>query len=446
MPWAWPKPRRPRAHSDPKDTMTDRTHDPKLTSWVESAQGSEFPIQNLPFGVFRRWSDVPRIGVAIGDRIVDLDVLQQAGMLADIPGMDSSGFRRDALNDLFAKGRNALAMIRARLSALLNAESAELRDNTELRARALTGRHEVEMLLPTRIGDYTDFYSSIEHATNLGSMFRDPSNPLLPNWRHLPVGYNGRTSSIVVSGTPIKRPCGQTKADDAPAPSFGPSRLLDIELEMGFLTGVPTQLGQSIPVDKARQHIAGMVLVNDWSARDIQKWEYVPLGPFLGKSFGTTVSPWVVTLDALEPFRVASPAQEPAVLPYLQAKEPGGYDIHLEIAIQLPGQEPHVVSRTTFALMYWTIFQQLAHQTVNGTNIRPGDLYASGTVSGPTPDSYGSLLELTWRGTKPITFPHGETRTFLKDGDTVILRGWCQGEGYRVGFGECAGTILPAEG
>jgi len=276
-------------------------------------------------------------------------------------------------------------------------------------------------------------------------MFRDPDKALLPNWRHMPVGYNGRAGPVVVSGTPIRRPRGQTKADDADAPGFGPSRLMDIELEMGFFTGPATQLGDPVGVDDAREYIFGMVLVNDWSARDIQKWEYVPLGPFLGKSFGTTVSPWVVTLDALEPFRRAQPRQEPAVLPYLQAKEDWGYDIDLEVLLTTPKQtEPVRISRTNFGGMYWTIAQQLAHQTVNGTSIGPGDLYASGTVSGPTEDSYGSLLEITWRGTKPMTLPSGEERKFLQDGDSVILRGHASGDGYRIGFGEAAGTITPA--
>ncbi len=424
----------------------DPTHDPRLKSWVPVPAGSDFPIQNLPFGVFRPPGGRPRVGTAIGGMALDLSRLHAAGLFDGTPVAGENLFDRDALNDFMAAGPTAWSAVRERLSRLLSEEEARLRDDALLRKEALFDRSEVEMLLPSRIGDYTDFYSSLEHATNMGRMFRDPDNALLPNWKHIPVGYNGRASSVVVSGTGIRRPCGQTKADDADAPSYGPSRLLDIELEMGFFTGPGNALGDPIPLGATRDHIFGMVLVNDWSARDIQKWEYVPLGPFLGKSFGTSISPWVVTLDALEPFRVQAPAQDPPVLPYLRGAADGAYDIELEVWLRAAGlEEPVRIAATNFRGMYWTIFQQLAHQTVNGTNVRPGDLYASGTVSGPDESSFGSLLELTWRGTKPIPLPDGTSRKFLQDGDAIVLRGGCRGDGYRVGFGEVSGTILPAE-
>ena len=421
----------------------DATNDPTLRSWIPVPADSDFPLQNLPYGVFRR-DQRTAVATRVGDHVIDLGVLHTAGLLADVP-LPEGVFDADGLNGFLALGRPAWSLMRARLSVLLREDTPDLRDDGNLRRQAVIPAGEVTMLLPARIGDYTDFYSSIEHATNMGKMFRDPDNALLPNWRHLPVGYNGRSGSIVVSGTPIRRPCGQTKADDADAPTYGPSRLVDIELEMGFLTGPATELGSRIAGDATRDHVFGMVLVNDWSARDLQKWEYVPLGPFLGKSFGTSISPWVVTLDALEPFRKAGPTQEPTPLPYLRTEQDWGYDIDLEVWLLAEGETEAVcISRTNFAGMYWTIAQQLAHQTVNGTNVRPGDLYASGTVSGPTPDSYGSLLELTWRGTKPIALPSGAERKFLADGDSIVMRGAATREGLRIGFGEVEGTILPA--
>ncbi len=423
----------------------DATHDPSRASWVPVPAGSDFPIQNLPFGVFRRPGQAPRVGTAIGEHVLDLAALHAAGRFEGVAGAESDVFDRDALNDLMALGRGAWTAIRARLSDLLEAGNPGLRDDAPLRGRALIPAAEVEMLLPARIGDYTDFYSSIEHATNMGRMFRDPERALLPNWRHLPVGYNGRTSSIVVSGTGVRRPRGQTFPEGAQGPVFGPSRILDFELEMGFFAGPGTPLGEPVPMERTRDHVFGLVLVNDWSARDIQKWEYQPLGPFLAKSFGTSVSPWVVTLDALEPFRTAQPEQEPAVLPYLRPAGDGAYDIGLEVWLEpAEGGDPVRLTATNFRRMYWTVFQQLAHQTVNGTNLRPGDLYASGTVSGPTPGSFGSLLELTWRGTKPIPLPGGGTRKFLQDGDTVVMKGAAEKDGVRIGFGEVRGTVLPA--
>jgi fumarylacetoacetase len=301
------------------------------------------------------------------------------------------------------------------------------------------------MEVPVDIRDYTDFYSSRQHATNVGMMMRGPENALTPNWLHVPIAYHGRASSIVISGTDLHRPCGQTKADGASAPSFGPSRNLDFELEMGFFVGPGNELGQPIPIVAAREHIFGMVLVNDWSARDIQKWEYQPLGPFLAKNFGTSISPWIVTLDALEPFRIPSPVQDPAPLPYLQTTGPQAYDINLEVYLQTAKMDrPYRISTSNARHLYWNIAQQLAHHTINGCNLEPGDLLASGTISGPHPDSYGSILELAWKGTKPLQLPNGEQRTFLEDGDRVTMTGWCQGPGYRVGFGEVSGKILPA--
>ena len=410
-----------------------------LDSWVDIDAQSDFSLANVPFGVGKS-RDRVFVATRLGDTVIDLTALHKLHSLGD--GLDEA-LNASTLNPLMAAGRPAARIIRERVQEWFAAGNDTL--TQEERGQVCLPADQVEMLLPADIRDYTDFYSSIEHATNMGSMFRDPDNALLPNWKHLPVGYNGRASSIVVSGTPVKRPQGQTRPDDDKPPQYGPSRLWDIELEMGFFTGPGTALGSPVPVDKAPEHIFGMVLVNDWSARDIQKWEYVPLGPFLGKSFGTSVSPWVVTLDALEPFRVKQPDQDPPVLPYLQGDPNWGLNIELEVWLATQKQtEPVRISATNFRTMYWTIVQQLAHQTVNGTNIRPGDLYASGTVSGSSPDSYGSLLELAWKGTKPIKLPSGEERKFLQDGDTVTLKGWCQGDGYRVGFGEVSGAILPA--
>jgi fumarylacetoacetase len=320
-----------------------------------------------------------------------------------------------------------------------------LRDNIGLRHRALLAQSEVTMHLPAEIGDYTDFYSSREHATNVGIMLRGPDNALMPNWLHLPVAYHGRASSVVVSGTPVCRPCGQTKLDNAERPIFGPSRSLDFELEMGCFVGPGNELGRPIPIAEAADHIFGMVLVNDWSARDIQRWEYQPLGPFLAKNFATSISPWVVTLEALEPFRCAGPIQDPPPLPYLQSSGPWGYDIRLDVCLQsVKMDKPERICHSNSKYLYWNVCQQLAHHAVNGCNLRPGDLLATGTISGPTPDSYGSMLELAWKGTKPLTLPGGESRTFLQDGDTVRIAGWCDGPDSRIGFGEVTGTITPA--
>jgi fumarylacetoacetase len=423
------------------------TTDPSLRSFVPVAPESHFPIQNLPYGVFRPQGGEPRIGVAIGEFVLDLSVLEASGMLADPALSGRRVFQQPALNGFLALGRPAWTAVRVTVSRLLRHDESRLRDDTRLRELALVSRDSVEMLLPVEIGDYTDFYSSREHATNVGTMLRGADKALQPNWLHLPVAYHGRASSIIVSGTDVIRPCGQMKPESAPAPLFGPTRSLDFELEMGAIVGPGNALGTPISVDAAFEHLFGMVLVNDWSARDIQAWEYVPLGPFLAKNFATTISPWVVPFDALEPFRTTGPTQDPEPLPYLRATGPATFDIHLEVLLQSAQMKrPQRISASNFKYLYWSVAQQLAHHTVNGCNLRPGDLLASGTISGPTPDSYGSMLELAWRGSKPLTLESGEQRNFLQDGDRLTLTGWCQGEGYRVGFGEATGTVLPARG
>ncbi|KIG04021.1 fumarylacetoacetase [Caballeronia concitans] len=418
---------------------------PTLKSWIDSANdpASDFPIQNLPFGVFSDAVDErPRAGVAIGDWIADLAALEDAGLI------DAHGtFAAPRLNDFIALGRDAWRAVRIALSGLLAKDTPTLRDDAILRRRALVPRKDATMHLPVEIPGYTDFYSSKEHATNVGSMFRDPKNALLPNWSELPVGYNGRASSVVVSGTPVRRPNGQIKLPNEDRPVFSACRKLDIELETGFIVGRGNALGEPIPCEEAESHIFGMVLLNDWSARDIQQWEYVPLGPFNSKGFATTISPWIVTLDALEPFRTATPAQDPEPLPYLRHTGDHAFDIALQVDLRAEGaSKPTTISRTNFSLMYWSMAQQLAHHTVGGCNTRVGDLMGSGTISGPTPDSCGSLLESTWNGQRPIKLEEGGERAFLQDGDEITLRGWCQGEGYRVGFGECVGQIVPARG
>lgn len=420
------------------------THDGQRKSWVASANepGSDFPIQNLPFGVFSDSRiEEPRVGVAIGDAIVDLTILAENGLLSH----DREVFARSSLNGFIALGQTEWRAFRVQLSSLLDAGNAVLRDNAPLRRKALVLQADARLHLPVDIPGYTDFYSSREHATNVGSMFRDPENALLPNWLEIPIGYNGRASSVVVSGTPVKRPNGQIKVPDAERPVFGPCRKLDFELETGFIVGMDTTLGEPVPCEEAEAHIFGMVLLNDWSARDIQQWEYVPLGPFNSKGFATTISPWVVTLDALEPFRCAQPAQSPEPLPYLRHAGRHGFDIQLEVDLHGAGEsEASTIARTNFKFMYWTMAQQLAHHTSSGCNVRVGDLMGSGTISGPTADSRGSMLESTWNGQRPLILASGQQRAFIEDGDEVVLRGWCQGDGYRVGFGACSGQIVPA--
>ena len=436
----------------------DATHDPAVRSWVASANAptTDFPIQNLPLGAFRNAgsSAVPRLGVAIGDSVLDLARAREAGLLDGLRADAVDACGAATLTPLFATGRRALTALRTRLSALLRAdtpESARARADGALVVRMV----DVEMALPAEIGDYTDFYASIDHATNVGSMFR-PDNPLLPNYRHVPIGYHGRASSIVVSGTSVRRPQGQTAATPEGPPGFGASARLDYELEVGAFVAAGNALGVAIPLAEAESHLAGLVLVNDWSARDIQSWEYQPLGPFLAKNFATTISPWVVTLDALAPFRVparARGAEDPAVLPYLSHASnaaAGGVAITLEVWLRTAkmreaGSDAVRLSQGEFARMYWTFAQLVAHHASNGCNLRAGDLLASGTVSGPTKASRGSLIELAWRGTEPVPLPNGETRAFLADGDEVIVRGWCEApRAARIGFGECRGTVLPA--
>ena len=410
-------------------------------SFIVVAENSDFPLQNLPYGVFQPQGEHARVGVAIGTEVLDLAVLEAAGLL---PTGAQNVFGQTSLNAFIALGRPVWQQVRARLQQLLSADCAELRDNAALRAQAFYPQASVSMLLPIEVPGYTDFYSSKEHAYNVGCMFRDPKNALMQNWSELPVGYNGRASSVVVSGTDLVRPSGQIKLPNEERPVFSACRKLDFELETGFIVGKATALGEPIAIEEAENHIFGMVLLNDWSARDIQQWEYVPLGPFNSKTFGTSISPWVVTLEALEPFRCASPVQEPQPLPYLRENTANNYDIHLQVAIAADGSET-VISNTNFKYMYWSMMQQLTHHTIAGCNVRVGDLMGSGTISGPEKDSRGSLLELTWNTTEPLTLANGEQRGFLEDGDTLIMRGHCQKDGLRIGFGEVRGTVLPAK-
>ena len=434
----------------------NETHDPKRTSWVDSAQGhADFPIQNLPYGVFRRLEagGPPSVGVAIGDQILDLagsaDVAGFTGPAAEAARAGAA----PSLNPLMALGPEHWSALRRQISAFLTSDSPAYGANRRLGERILVPMADAELVLPVQIGDYTDFYASVYHATNVGSMFR-PDNPLLPNYKWVPIGYHGRASSIVRSGTPVRRPRGQIKAPNAGSPVFAPTQALDYEIEIGCFVGPGNELGMPVPMEKAEDHLFGLCLVNDWSARDIQTWEYQPLGPFLAKNFATSVSPWVVTLEALEPYRVPAferPAGDPSPLPYLDSPENrrrGGIDVTVEVLLttarmRKEGLPPHRLSRGTMADLYWTPAQMFSHHTSNGCNLRPGDLFASGTISGPTKDSRGCLLELTWRGSEPLTLPTSETRTFLEDGDEVIMRGICERSGTaRIGFGECRGVIV----
>ena len=430
----------------------NRTHDPKLRSWVTSANlpDCDFPIQNLPFGVFRRrgTTETARIGVAIGDRILDLSACHDMGLLTDLPQSLQSACTASTLNPLMALGRKAVSALRHQLSSLLRRDAA----TSPPEATILVDMAAADLLLPATIFDYTDFYASIFHATNIGKLFR-PDNPLLPNYKHIPIAYHGRASSIVPSGTPINRPQGQQTSADAAIPVFGPTKLLDYEMEVGWLIGTGNTLGEAIEIQDAERHIFGLCLVNDWSARDIQAWEYRPLGPFLAKNFATTISPWVVTLDALAPFRCPAfvrPDTDPQPLSYLRSEENtrwGGIDLTVEVwlhsaQMRQAGMDPMQLSRGSFSQMYWTIAQMLTHHSSNGCNLRSGDLLASGTVSEQEEGTQGSMLEITQRGERAIALPTGEKREFLRDGDEVILKGYCRKEGYpRVGFGECRGTV-----
>jgi fumarylacetoacetase len=410
-----------------------------MQSFLNIPYDSDFTIYNIPFGVYSKDGHFAAC-TRVGDTIIDLNQCSNTRIF-DRLSLPKGIFHRSTLNDFIALGKQTTTAVRNILQQGL--QYGGFLDNEIFKDSAIfLDAHEVQMLLPIHIGDYTDFYSSREHATNVGIMFRDPANALLPNWLHLPVGYHGRASSIVVSGTDIKRPNGQTMPDGAERPVFGPSKQFDFELEMGFVIGKNTQLGETISTQEAEDYIFGLMLFNDWSARDIQKWEYVPLGPFLAKNFASTISPWIVTLEALEPFRVSGPEQEPEVLPYLKYEGMKNYDINLSVDIVNASGQNQRVSTSNFKYMYWNMCQQLAHHTVGGCNMRVGDLLASGTISGPTPDSYGSMLEICWKGTKPVLMPDGTERKFILDDDTVVMRGWSEKDGVRIGFGPCDGKVV----
>ncbi|WP_108522248.1 fumarylacetoacetase [Bradyrhizobium algeriense] len=423
--------------------MTAHPNDPSLRSFIDVAPDSHFPIQNLPYGVFSAKDGLaPRIGVAIGDYVLDLWQLAQDCRF-DV--VEPAVFAAPQLNPFMALGPKVWSSTRARISELLQHDHPELRDNEKLRKRALVPMADVRLHMPFAVSGYTDFYSSREHATNVGVMFRGKDNALQPNWLHMPIGYNGRASTVVVSGTPVRRPRGQLKPPTADVPSFGPCKRLDFELEMGVVVGQPSVMGEMLTEKQAEEMIFGFVILNDWSARDIQQWEYVPLGPFQAKVFGTSISPWVVTREALEPFRLHGPEQDPKPLPYLQQVQPNNYDMALEVGLRAAQMNaPANISRTNFKYMYWSSVQQLVHHASSGCAMNVGDLLGSGTISGPEKDQRGSLLEISWNGTEPVELAAGVKRTFLEDGDSLVMRGWCQGDGYRVGFGEVEGTILAA--
>jgi fumarylacetoacetase len=423
--------------------IISKTNDPQLKSWIEVPAGSDFPIQNIPFGIFKTRYLTPVAGVAIGDFVIDLVYLHEHGYLDGL-GLSAGIFNQRYLNDFLALGKKKIRAVRGRISELLERGNDELSSNAPAREIAFLPKEEVQMLMPVRIGNYTDFYSSEEHATNVGSLFRDPANALLPNWKHLPVAYHGRASSIVVSGTNIHRPKGQIKTRDKDLPEFAATSKLDFELEVAFITCGESKLGSSVSVAQSDDLIAGFVLFNDWSARDIQQWEYVPLGPFLGKNFASSMSPWIVTMDALEPFRVDGPPQTQKVLSYLAFEGKKNFDVTLEVSLQSEKSDSVVLCRSNHKYLYWNVNQQLAHHTANGCNVQVGDLYASGTISGPSPGSYGSMLELTWNGERPIRMPNGSERRFLENGDTVMMKAYAEKDGVRIGFGECKGKILPA--
>jgi fumarylacetoacetase len=420
-------------------------NDPTLRSFIEVSPSSDFPIQNLPYGAFSTTAyPAPRVGVAIGDFILDLAVLENEGLIEVSPAYGV--FAQASLNAFMALGPKIWSKTRAGISELLRHDNPHLRDNKELRSRALIPMRDAKLHLPIAVSGYTDFYSSKEHATNVGVMFRGKDNALQPNWLYMPIGYNGRASTVVVSGTEVKRPRGQLKPPNFEVPSFAPCKRLDFELEMGVVVGQPSAMGGMLSEQQAEEMIFGFVLLNDWSARDIQQWEYVPLGPFLAKAFATSISPWVVTREALEPFRVQGPAQDPAPLGYLKQAKPNNYNLELDVSLRPAGANaPTRICHTNFRHIYWSSVQQLMHHTSSGCAMNVGDLLGSGTISGPEKDQRGSLLEISWNGTQPVELPGGVKRSFLEDGDSLVMRGWCQGDGYRVGFGAVEGTILPAE-
>lgn len=419
-------------------------NNPELKSWVAVPENSDFSIQNLPFGIFKTPNLTPRVGVRIGDSVLDLKTLFVLGYLENLP-FELGDFDSEYLNPMMKKGKLAVRQLRNRISKLLGLEFTDLQKNQHHADQVLIDAKSVEMCMPVQIGDYTDFYSSKEHATNVGIMFRDPANALLPNWLWIPVGYHGRASSVILSEQNIYRPKGQIRPNENEDPIFSPSRQIDFELEMGFITFDGKPLGDSISTAEADEYIFGLCLFNDWSARDIQKWEYVPLGPFLAKNFASSMSAWIVTLDALQPYAVETPNQNPKVLSYLEFEGKRSYDVNLQVAIQPENSVETVISNSNFKYMYWNMAQQLAHHTVNGCNIRTGDLMGSGTISGSTADSYGSMLELCWKGTKPLKMDDGSERRFILDGDTVIMRGHCEANGVRIGFGEVKAKLLAAK-
>jgi fumarylacetoacetase len=420
----------------------DETHDSSLKSWVSVDTDSPFPIQNLPFSVFQqKEGGAVHVCTAIGNYVLDLAVLEENGLFRDLLEVESGLFSQRYLNPLMAKGKTFRIALRKCLSKLLSVENGS-KDKCK---EALISMDEVNLLLPVDIGDYTDFYSSREHATNVGTMFRGKDNALMPNWLHLPVAYHGRSSSVIVGGEAVRRPSGQSLPKDATEPIFAPCRLFDFELEMGCYIATGNNLGVPVDVSTAEEHIFGLALVNDWSARDIQKWEYQPLGPFLAKNFATSIAPWVVTMEALEPFRCQGPKQDPKPFPYLQSEGPCTFDIKLEVYLQAEGmEEAQRVCHSNFKDLYWDMRQQIAHHTVTGCNMRTGDLLASGTISGSEKENRGSMLELSWAGKEPLDLSNGETRTFLKDGDVVTMRGWAENASYRIGFGDLTGKVLPA--
>lgn len=414
-----------------------------MKSFINYPENSDFSIYNIPFGVGVFDKEYIACASRIGDLVIDLSGLYDLGFLDDIDGLHENVFEGYALNEFIELGKPVTNAVRLKIQELL-LENSLLSQNIEAIENCFFNADKVEMLMPVHVSNYTDFYSSIEHATNVGKMFRDPANALLPNWKHLPVGYHGRASSIVISGVNLHRPKGQMKPADAEKPIFGPSKQLDFELEMAFIVNKNTNLGESISTSEAEDVIFGLVIFNDWSARDIQSWEYVPLGPFLGKNFGSSISPWVVTIEALEPFRIESPKQEPEVLDYLKFEGNKNFDIQLEVYLQPENSQENLISKSNYKYMYWNMAQQLAHHTINGCNIEVGDIYASGTISGPAKSSFGSMLELTWRGTEPLKLSNGEERKFIEDNDSIIMKGFSEKNGIRVGFGEVKGKILPA--
>ncbi len=419
-------------------------NDINLKSWLDIDPQSDFPIQNIPFGIAKTKDLAARPFSRIGSYAIDLSALADFGYFDDLLIDDLSAFYSETLNDFIALGKGVTSKVRNRIAELFEFNNVDLKENPEAFDLSLYNIEDVEMQMPVFVGDYTDFYSSIEHATNVGTMFRDPDKALLPNWKHIPVGYHGRSSSIVISGTSIHRPMGQSKTNDQESPIYAASRLLDFELEMGFIIGKQNSLGEQIKIDKSEDHIFGLVIFNDLSARDIQKWEYVPLGPFLGKSFGSVISPWIITMEALSSFKVEGPKQEPKVLPYLSKSSKQNLDVELEVSIRVNETETKI-SHSNMKYLYWSMAQQLTHHTVNGCNMNIGDLCASGTISGPTEDSYGSMLELSWKGTKSIKLDDGSKRKFLEDGDTVIMKAYAQNQNVRIGFGEVECKILAAK-